>query len=282
MSLYGYPALYALFVWWFSTGLIIFLDNLPRSTFRWSLLGGTAVFAISLHRLAAGSGDTSVAGAYAAFTYGVLLWGWQEMSFFMGVVTGPRRTACPPDSAGWRRFRLAVETCLYHELAILASAAAVLAATWGAPNQVGTWTFLVLWGMRQSSKLNVYLGVLNLNEAFVPAHLKYLCSYMRQRPMNLLFPFSITASTLLLGWLALRAGAPGITAFRAAGLTFCATMLALGVIEHWFLVLPLPFAELWSWVLKVRHARAPHRAIRERSLPEASAARGVVPVLTSR
>ena len=137
MSLYGYPALYALFVWWFSTGLIIWLDNLPRSTFRWSLLGGGIVFAVSLHRLAASSVDASVAGAYAAFTYGVLLWGWQEMTFFMGVVTGPRKTMCPEDATGWRRFWLATETCLYHELAILATAGAVVTATWNAPNQVG-------------------------------------------------------------------------------------------------------------------------------------------------
>jgi putative photosynthetic complex assembly protein 2 len=275
MSLYGYPALYALFVWWFSTGLIIWLDNLPRHTFRWSFLGGTVVFAVALHRLAVSSGDTSVTGAYAAFTYGVLLWGWQEMSFFMGLVTGPRKTSCPADSVGLRRFWLAVETCLYHELVILATALAVLALTRGAPNQVGTWTFLVLWGMRQSSKLNVYFGVLNLNEAFVPDHLKYLCSYMRRRPMNLLFPFSISASTLLLGWIALRAAAPGMTAFHAAGLTFCATMLALGVIEHWFLVLPLPFAELWGWVLKLRATRVYTRRIRP-------SRNGAVPVLTSR
>ena len=275
MSLYGYPALYALFVWWFSTGLIIWLDNLPRSTFRWSLLGGGIVFAVSLHRLAASSVDASVAGAYAAFTYGVLLWGWQEMTFFMGVVTGPRKTMCPEDVTGWRRFWLATETCLYHELAILATAGAVVTATWNAPNQVGKWTFLVLWVMRQSSKLNVYFGVLNLNEAFVPEHLKYLCSYMRRQPMNLLFPFTVTASTLMFGWLLLRAAAPGITPFHAAGLTFCATMLALGIIEHWFLVLPLPFAELWSWVLKFRATRAYARPIRTRR-------RGAVPVLTSR
>jgi putative photosynthetic complex assembly protein 2 len=275
MAMYLYPALYALFVWWFSTAVIIYLDNLPPSTFRWSMLGGTVVFAVALHRLAASSGDTSVAGAYAAFTYGVLLWGWQEMSFFMGMVTGPRKTPCPAECGGWRRFRLALATCLYHELVILASAGAVLAVTWGAPNKVGAWTFLVLWGMRQSSKLNVYFGVLNLNEAFVPQHLQYLCSYMRKRPMNLLFPLSITASTLLLGWLVLRAADPATTAVQAAGMTCCATMLALGVIEHWFLVLPLPFAELWSWVLRLRAGRA---QTRQRRAPR----RGAVPILTSR
>ena len=33
MHLYGFPILFALFVWWFSTGAIVFLDGLPPRTF---------------------------------------------------------------------------------------------------------------------------------------------------------------------------------------------------------------------------------------------------------
>ncbi len=252
MSLYLYPAAYALFVWWFSTGVIILLDNLPRRTFFYSMLGGSAVALTSLWRLWAGSGDTSAAGAYAAFTYGLLVWGWHEMSFFMGCVTGPRRTPCPPDATLGRRFAAGVAACLYHELAILVTAAVVLAMTWGGANQVGTWTFLTLWGARQSAKLNVFLGVLNLYEQFVPKHLAYLTSYMRCRPMNLLFPFCVTGGTVLAAILVQHASAAGVTPVHAAGLTFVITMLSLAVLEHWFLVLPLPFARLWSWALTLR------------------------------
>ena len=255
MQPYIAPAAYALFIWWFSTGVIILLDNLPRRTFRWSMLAGSAVAGISLWRLWAGSADTSLAGAYAAFTYGLLVWGWHEMSFFMGYVTGPRRVACPPDATGWKRFGYGVAACLYHELAILATAALVVAATWHAPNQVGLWTFMALWGARQSAKLNVFLGVLNLNEQFVPPHLKFLSSFMAIRPMNLLFPMSVTGGTVLVTWLAMKAAAPGVSAVGAAGLTFVVTMLALAVLEHWFLVLPLPFARLWEWALKLRRPR---------------------------
>ena len=262
MSQYIAPAAYALFVWWFSTGVIILLDNLPRWTFRWSMLAGSAVAVVSLYRLWSGSGDTSAAGAYAAFTYGLLVWGWHEMSFFMGYVTGPRRTACPAGAVGWRRFGYGVAACLHHELAILLTAGLVVAATWGAPNHVGLWTFMALWGARQSAKLNVFLGVLNLNEQFVPPHLAFLGSYMRRRPMNLLFPVSVTLGTVLAAWLAQKAAAPGITAPDAAGLTFVATMLGLAVLEHWFLVLPVPFAALWSWALglrRIRPGQAAHR-----------------------
>ena len=50
----------------------------------------------------------------------------------------------------------------------------------------------------------------------------------------------------------MRAARPGIGASEAAGLTFLITMLALAVLEHWMLVLPLPFERLWSWVLTLR------------------------------
>jgi len=255
---YAYPALYCLFVWWFSTGVIVFLNNLPQRTFRWSMGAGTLVAAMALYRLAAGSHDTSVAGAYAAFTYGVLVWGWHEMAFFMGFLTGPRKTACPPGSVGWRHFRYGVSACIDHELAILGTAVAVLWATWGAPNQVGCWTFMALWGMRQSSKLNVFLGVLNLGEAFLPPHLAYLMSFMKRRRMNWLMPFSILGGLFLVALLMRRAGLPGTTPFQAAGLACLITLLALAVLEHALLVLPLPFTALWSfWLRRSQKAAQP-------------------------
>jgi len=35
------PVLFAVFVWWFSTGIVLLLDGLPRTTFRWSHLLST-------------------------------------------------------------------------------------------------------------------------------------------------------------------------------------------------------------------------------------------------
>lgn len=255
MQPYLLPACYALLVWWLSTGLIIWLDNLPARTFRWSMAGYTALLLLALQQLAAGAQDASLAGAYAAFTWGVIAWGWQEMSFFMGFVTGPRRVAEAAACGPWRHFLHGVQACLYHELAILLTASLVLAATWGAPNQVGAWTFLAIWGARQSAKLNVFLGVRNLNLEFLPDHLAYLRSFLRCRPMNLLFPVSVSLGTVLVLVLARHAAAATDPA-RAAGLTFVTSMLALAVTEHWLMVLPLPFARLWAWFIRRRAAAA--------------------------
>lgn len=260
-----YPALYALFVWWFSTGVVLLLDNMPRRTFRWSMIGGTVVFALAMHRIAVSSADVSEAGIYAAFTYAILAWAWQEMAFFMGYVTGPRRTGAPADCTVWQRFRYGVDACLWHELAIVATAAVILTTTWGAPNQVGTWTFMLLWLMRTSAKLNVFLGVLNLGEEFLPPHLRYLLSFMARRPMNLLMPLSLTGGTIGAVMLT-QAAVAAHPATHAAGLTFLAAMLALAVVEHWCLILPLPFAKLWAWSLRFKPGAT--KTVPARAMPE--------------
>lgn len=252
MSIAG-PALYALFVWWFSTGLIIWLDNLPTRTFKWSMAGGTLLFAVALWRLAAGSADATAWETYAAFTWAVLAWGWHEMAFFMGYVTGTRRTACPAGCGGWAHFLHGVQACIWHELAILATGAFIVWASWGAPNQVGTLTFLVLWAGRTSAKLNFFLGVRNLGEEFLPSQLAYLKSFFKRRRMNALMPFSIVTGA---AWLAALVGQAQVEAdpARGTGLTFVITMLTLALIEHVVLVLPLPFARLWGWAVTERRA----------------------------
>ncbi|WP_455371981.1 putative photosynthetic complex assembly protein PuhE [Limibacillus halophilus] len=249
---YAAPILFALFVWWFSTGVIIYLDGLPKQTFRWSMAGATLLLAGSLYGLQVTAGDASVSGAYWAFTFGLLAWGWQEISFYMGYVTGPRKERCPEGCRGWKHFLHAIGTSLYHELAIIASAGAVLAVTWEQPNQVGLWTFIVLWWMHQSAKLNVFLGVRNLNEEFLPDHLQFLRGFLTKKPMNLLFPVSVTVSTVIGAMLVEAAVAAPDGSFEAVGMTLLATMMILAILEHWFLVVPLPAAKLWHWGLKSR------------------------------
>ena len=39
----------------------------------------------------------------------------------------------------------------------------------------------------------MFLGVPNLTEEFLPEHLHYLKSFLSRKPMNLLFPVSVTA-----------------------------------------------------------------------------------------
>jgi putative photosynthetic complex assembly protein 2 len=243
-------ALFALFLWWVGTGVVLYLDGLPTRTFRWSLAGSLAVLAASLYGLVLTSEGTRISDAYLAFGCAVTLWGCLEMTYFMGLLTGPRKTPCPADCGGPRRFLLAVGTSLYHELAVIATAALLALLTWNAPNQVGLWTFTVLWLMRWSAKLNVFLGVPNLNGNWLPQHLSFLHSYMGRRPMNHLFPFSVTGGTLVATLLGVEALAVQSDPFQSVGLTLVAALLALAVLEHWFLVMPVPDEALWSWAFR--------------------------------
>ncbi|MBC7941706.1 MAG: DUF3623 domain-containing protein, partial [Chitinophagaceae bacterium] len=184
-------ALFAVFIWWFSTGLVLLLDGLPRTTFRWSLLLSSALTVAALFGLVHTAQQTSLAGAYCAFSCALLVWGWHELTFLTGFITGPRRHALPAGVTGWPRFVASVQAILWHELAILAMGLLIVALTWDAPNQVGTATFVLLWVMRISAKLNLFLGVRNLSEDFLPPHLAYMGSFFRRRRMNLLLPWSV-------------------------------------------------------------------------------------------
>jgi putative photosynthetic complex assembly protein 2 len=263
---YGLPVLFCLFMWWFSTGLVIYLDGLPPWTFRLSLLGASVAMAAGFYGLGRSSGDTSIAGAYIAFTCALLVWGWHEMSFLMGIVTGPRRAPCPPGATGLRRFRYALDAILYHELAILLTAVLILAVTWGGANQVGAATFMILWVMRLSAKLNIFFGVLNLTEEFLPEQIQYLKTYFKKKRMNFLFPVSIMASTYVAVLLAQQAMAPEATDFARAGNVFLATLLALAILEHWLLVLPVPVEKLWSWGMSSRRGDGPFKSIESPAL----------------
>ncbi len=253
MTTYGLPIVATLLLWWASTGAILYLDGLPRRTFSWSMAGATILLGIALCGLATSSAETTPVAAYVAFACGLVIWAWQLVSYYMGYITGPRKTACEADCLGWKRFVEAVRTSLYHELTIIVFAIGLAALTRGQPNQIGVWTFFVLWWMHTSAKLNVYFGVPNLSEELLPQHLHYLVSFMARKPMNLFFPFSVSVSTVVTVLLA--QSAIEVPAFEATGYTILATLMVLAIAEHWFLVAPLHANALWQWGAKDTSSR---------------------------
>lgn len=247
LATYGLPIAVTLALWWASTVAILYLDGLPRRTFVWSMAGASALLVAAAAGVHASLPEATPAGAYLAFAGGLTAFGWQLISFYMGFVTGPRKDACDETCTGFARFVEALKTSLYHELTVCLMAAALLAVSWDQPNRFALWTFVVLWWMHQSAKLNVFFGVQNLALELLPAHLRYLASFMRQRPMNLFFPISVSISTIVTVLLAQRAGASEATEFEVVGFTMLATLMALAVLEHWFLVAPLDTRILWAW-----------------------------------
>lgn len=253
MSFQGPAAvLYPLFVWWFSTGLVMWVVGLPRFTHPWTFAFASLVAVAAFFGLAEASDDTDAGGAYHAFTCVVLIWGWAEAGFLMGIVAGPRKAPATAGATGLRRLSEALAAILHHELALLVCGAGIVAISAGAENRTGLWTFAVLYLMRLSAKLNLFLGVPNRSEQFLPADVRYLASYFAHRSLNPLFPISVTASTLATGFIIERILSPETPEGVATGLTLVASLLALAILEHWFMLLPLPLDVLWGWGLSSR------------------------------
>jgi putative photosynthetic complex assembly protein 2 len=203
-------------------------------------------------------------GAVIGFTSALALWGWHELSFLTGHVTGPRTAPCPVGAVGWRRFKLAASTLIYHEIALALTAVALLALSLGHANMIGALTFLSLLAFRLSSKLNLFFGVPNFTEEFFPDHLRYLTSYIRKAPMTLLMPICIALGVGVV-WAEGRAAFnPYASPFVVTGFSLLFALGALALVEHGFMILPLPDAALWRWAM-----RDDGKTTAKRVLPEA-------------
>jgi putative photosynthetic complex assembly protein 2 len=243
--------LFVLAVWWLTTGVVLGMVWLRRSTFRVSLVLTSVLAVGGLYGLVWSGARATPTAAYVAFGCALAVWSWHELTFLLGVVTGPRKEACPPGAQGWARFSMATRTVIHHELALAATVVLVVALTWQSPNQVGARTFLVLWTMRLSAKFNLFLGVRSVSEELIPAHLLYLATYFRRARLNPLMPVSLLVASLVVVRLAVTAhGAED--AFARLQPTLVGTLLALAVVEHVFLAVPLRDAVLWRWATRVR------------------------------
>jgi putative photosynthetic complex assembly protein 2 len=248
--------LFALFVWWFSTGAILYVVQRADRGARGGRDGYFNAVVLSLPLLGLGLagivrslGDPSVLGVYIAFGSAILIWGWFELAFLAGVITGPYARACPPGLTGWHRLLRAWGTIAYSEMALIASTVALILVSEGAANQFGMWTFVVLFAARITAKINVYLGVPNINEEFLPSPVRHLSTHFRKAPMNGFFPWSVTLITFATAcWIERMIDAPAGSG-AAVGFMLLATLTALALFEHWMMVLPLPDAALWTWAL---------------------------------
>lgn len=230
--------------WWLSTVAILYLDGLPDGTRRRSMLAGSALLPPAFILLWQAGQSQTPTGALLGYSGALAVWGWVELSFLLGFITGPRRHGCPDGCAGRAHFLHAVDALSYHELAIVFGAAGVLLATGAGDNMTGPYTYFALWGMRTSAKLNLHFGVPNTAEELLPDRLRYLRTFMRRGRMNPLFPVSATLIAAAAGFCV--AGAIGATSqFKAVCMTLLSSIVMLGLLEHWMLVLPWRGDALW-------------------------------------
>jgi putative photosynthetic complex assembly protein 2 len=244
---FALPLLFATVLWFVATGFVLWLDKLPSHTWPVSITLASIASGFAMGGIIATAEETSSWAAYVAFACALVLWGWHELSFLMGFVTGPNRNPCPPDARGWRRFRLAAATLIYHEVAMFGCLIVMAAATWGKANQTATLTFLLLFVMRLSAKFNIFAGVPHLSTEMMPDHMRYLASYFRIAPPRWFFLASVSGIAVLAAWLADLAlsSRGGI----ATGYALAFALVALAFIEHGFLVVPWQDTAIFRWAM---------------------------------
>ena len=233
--------------WWFGTGVILWLDRLPPASFRWSLLGWTMLLILSFKGVYESMREVSVANAYLAFGSVIVMWGWHELAFLTGWITGPRKVALTEGAHGWQRFKESVQVMLHHEVALLLNFGILWLMQKDQPNHVALCTYALLWFMRLSAKLNLYFGVPQNGAQYLPSHLVYLASYFRTRLITPWFVISISAAIGTWCWLVWQAqqGAMAIT----TGWVMLSTLLGLAIVEHLIMIFPLPLERLWGWAM---------------------------------
>ncbi len=241
-------ASFTILVWWLSTGLIVRLADLRGLRRGHGFLAASVLLGMGLYGVVSTREQATASGAYIAFASTLLVWGWQELAFLLGLITGPNRKPCPP-VIGWTRAWHAFTAIAHHELALLVLGIAVILPSWDAPNRVAAVTWSVLWVMRLSAKINLFLGVRNCYETFLPPSLQYLVTYFSQRRFNGFFPVSFLV-TLLASTLVLREAFAAGTAYESAAAGLVGSLLALALIEHILLMVPFEPDLLWRWALR--------------------------------
>lgn len=245
-------ALFACFVWWFSTGALLLI---VRRADRAGGAAHTRAALMAVPMAAAGAvgitmldGLPPVAAAYGGFVAALAIWGAIELTFLTGAVTGPNRKVCPTGASPTGRLAAAWTAIYWHELLIVAGLLLIVVLTNGDVTHVATATYLVLFLARICAKLNLFFGVPRINIEFVPTPLAHIASYFRQGPVTIAFPLAISFLTFTTACFIFQI-AQADTAGVVATYSLLTAIAALALLEHWLMVLPLPDAALWRWML---------------------------------
>lgn len=255
------PFMVTVAIWFVATGLIAWADNRERATFSRSLLVGSVAGIAGLLVILLSSLSVEVWAVYLSFIGALMVWGWHELSFLTGASAGPRRGPADPSLTGLARFRQAAATVMHHEVALAVTALLLISLSWDVPNQIGATVFVLMFGMRLISKINLFVGVPNSTSEMLPDQLAYLKTYFGPNRPTLLLAASLAGIAAVTAWFAQVALAAPVGSAAMVGASLLTTLALLGVLEHLFLALPFRDGMLWGWAMpnKRRAAAATQR-----------------------
>ncbi|MEI2387887.1 putative photosynthetic complex assembly protein PuhE [Breoghania sp. JC706] len=248
--------LIAIGVWWLATGLVLALVHWStrRGLGAWQLLPAvTVVGVLGFLLMLYGSGEKTPLGSYAGFLGALLVWTWHETTFLTGMVTGRRKEECPPGLTGLARFMAAWKAVCDHEIALLFTGVILWLTLSGSDNLFALATFGLLWGMRISAKVLIFLGARHSISGLMPPAILHLRTYFNTGQTTPLFPLLLAVAVGLFAVLiagALRAQHD----YALVGHILLAAFMALAIVEHLILVLPVSDTALWRWAVPGRRS----------------------------
>lgn len=249
------PILFTIFLWWFTTGMIMAVFNRNRLVIGLFFLIYTCIAVLAFVGLLQTRAINNTGAVYLAVACGVLIWGWHVTAYYLGFVTGPRRahlSLAAINSADKLtlkdRFVMAFLASLHHEVLAVLTGIVIALLTSGHVNRWGLWIYIALWIMHGSSRLNILLGARNFSIDLLPRQFRHLQHVVSQRDFNAFFPFSVMSALVVLLTLIYQIVSPDASSLQITGAVMVATMLFLGILEHGLLMLPLSTV-LWGWKL---------------------------------
>lgn len=258
----------AILVWWLSTGLVLaMVHGSERGGWRvgpimvWMTLVGACGIALLLE----GGASPTPLGSYTGFLGALLVWAWHEVAFLTGVLTGKREVG-QPGLTGFARFRAAWRAMRDHELAILVTGIGLWLLLADSENRFGLAAFGLLWGMRISAKLLIFLGAPHAVSELMPRRIAHLKRHFNTSRLTPLFPLLLAVAgglliVLVMG--AIRSSQDHST----VGHILLATFMALAIIEHLVLVVPVSDTALWRWAVPRGRNAPPHQIMQGDATP---------------
>ncbi len=240
--------LVACVAWWLSTGALLWAvkaADAPGGMTHGTVCAlGAPLLPVGGYLIYASLGADTAAAHYAGFFGALAIWGWIELAFLTGVITGPSSQRRPATAHGMDRFWRAFATVAWHETALFAGLFLLFLAFDGAANVTGLLTYAILFAARVSAKLNLFLGVPRIHVDFLPRPLAHLPSHFNRAPFNNLLPFSVALLIGAVAWCVLQT-----LSQSSVGYALLAALASLALLEHLMMIVPLPDDKLWRWMI---------------------------------
>lgn len=263
---FALPIVFIILMWWFSTGAVLWFANQSDTQSRAPLVAMAGVGVLGLIGVYFASfPSTSQAGAalgaakpYFAVLSALSVWAFIEFTFLTGAITGARKAACPRNVNEKERFWLAFSAINHHEYALVGGLLAVGLVSIPGGQIIAFATYALLWVMRLSAKLTLFSGAPKFALDMMPPKLSHLQSYFRHDRIGPVFWLSTIVFTAAFAAAVIILGSSTLTPHNSAGAIMLTTLLGLGVLEHWFMVLPIADSALWQWAMPGKNSDKIH------------------------